>query len=82
MGAPTFHFSSKKALAEEVQQQGVATTRSVVGQVAAEREASPLKTVVSVTLALATLLRQDPPVRAAAWLARERTDSACDWSDC
>ncbi|GAA3115101.1 TetR/AcrR family transcriptional regulator [Streptomyces rectiviolaceus] len=82
MGALTFHFSSKKALAEEVQEQGVATTRRVVEQVAATRGASPLETVVSVTLALATLLGRDPLVRAAARLARERTDSACDWSDC
>ncbi|MGE7435574.1 TetR family transcriptional regulator [Kitasatospora sp. NPDC001175] len=79
MGALTFHFRSKQDLAAEVRAEGQAATLAVVGRVAERRE-DPVRSVVSLTVALAELLEQDVAVRAAARLAREQPGVGPDWS--
>ncbi|MFI8930502.1 TetR family transcriptional regulator [Streptomyces sp. NPDC053474] len=71
MGALTFHFPTKDELADTVQLRGLTTTRDAVQRLLSGREAA-LETVVDVTLELAALLQEEPAVRAAARLSRER----------
>ncbi|MGW4983685.1 ScbR family autoregulator-binding transcription factor [Streptomyces mirabilis] len=78
MGALTFHFSSKAALARTVLTQGCSTTRAAADRVR-QRPVPALQCIVDLTLALARLLEEEPSVRAAARLARECKDPAADW---
>ncbi|MEU0688407.1 TetR family transcriptional regulator [Streptomyces uncialis] len=75
LGALTFHFASKAELADTVLTQGFRAARGTAEQVLT-REESALRSVVDLTLALTRLLEEDPSVRAAARLVRERTSSA------
>lgn len=79
MGALTFHFPTKQALAEAVQQQGRALVREAVAGVVA-RPRPALATGIALTLALARLLEDNVEVRAAARLARECPPSVAPWS--
>lgn len=79
MGALTFHFPTKQALAEAVQQQGRAVVREAVARVVS-RPRPALATGVALTLALARLLEDNVEVRAAARLARECPPSVAPWS--
>ncbi|MBF9070586.1 TetR/AcrR family transcriptional regulator [Streptacidiphilus fuscans] len=78
MGALSFHFPSKNALATEVCAQGAAATRAVLDQVtAAPRPGLPA--VVDLTLALVQLLEQDVRARAGARLGRELAPEMPSW---
>ncbi|MHA6757950.1 TetR family transcriptional regulator [Streptacidiphilus sp. PAMC 29251] len=82
MGALTFHFPTKQALAQAVQQQGRAVVREAVA-VIVSRPRPALALGVALTVGLARLLEQDVAVRAAVRLARECPPAAtwsCDWS--
>ncbi|MGW6690415.1 TetR family transcriptional regulator [Streptomyces sp. NPDC054961] len=79
MGALTFHFPTKQALAEAVQQQGRAVVREAVAGVVS-RPRPALATGVALTLTLARLLEDNVEVRAAARLARECPPSVAPWS--
>ncbi|MEV6809028.1 TetR/AcrR family transcriptional regulator [Streptomyces sp. NPDC051132] len=74
MGALTFHFASKRELADSVVAEGNAATRALVDRLA-RYDGPPVQYVASLTLALIDLLERDPAVRAAARLARE--DDRC-----
>ncbi|GAA1349671.1 TetR/AcrR family transcriptional regulator [Streptomyces beijiangensis] len=76
MGALTFHFPSKSAVADAVQEAGAAATREVMD---GEGSAPGLQGVLDDTLALATALETTPSVRAAARLTREGRDTETDW---
>ncbi|MFJ5802845.1 TetR family transcriptional regulator [Streptomyces decoyicus] len=78
MGALTFHFSTKGELADEVQSQGSRAARTVADHATAG-SGPALHAVIDLTLGLARLLEEDPVVRSAARLARERPDSPA-WS--
>ncbi|MGW2077528.1 TetR family transcriptional regulator [Streptomyces sp. NPDC001939] len=76
MGALTFHFSSKSALADAVQEAGAAATRAVLhGDVADPG----LPGVLVDTLALAEALETTPSIRAAARFTREGRDAESNW---
>ncbi|MFD0027606.1 TetR family transcriptional regulator [Streptomyces sp. NPDC055059] len=76
MGALTFHFSSKSALADAVQEAGAAATRAVLHG----DEADPgLRGVLVDTLALAEALESTPSIRAAARFTREGRDTESNW---
>ncbi|MFB7751932.1 TetR family transcriptional regulator, partial [Streptomyces sp. NPDC056121] len=76
MGALTFHFSSKSALADAVQEAGAAATRAVLHG----DEADPgLPGVLVDTLALAEALETTPSIRAAARFTREGRDAESNW---
>lgn len=75
MGALTFHFRSKDALADAVQQRGIALTDEVVQRIFRTRQ-PPLETVIAITLAVVGLLEESSVVRAAAGLSRERVATA------
>ncbi|MFG2523113.1 TetR family transcriptional regulator [Streptomyces sp. NPDC048527] len=76
MGALTFHFSSKSALADAVQEAGAAATRAVLHG----DEADPgLRGVLVDTLALAEALETTPSIRAAARFTREGRDAESNW---
>ncbi|MGR6975180.1 TetR family transcriptional regulator [Streptomyces cynarae] len=79
MGAVTFHFSAKADLADAVQQQGRSVTLAALQRLTAE-PVSPLRLVIDLTLELARLMEQEPSVRAAIRLARERPHTTA-WSD-
>ena len=79
LGALTFHFPAKTALADELQARGSAMTRAAVTQVLA-LPASPLRLARAVLLAVARLLEEQTEVRAAARLTRERPREAADWT--
>ncbi|MEV7727452.1 TetR/AcrR family transcriptional regulator [Streptomyces sp. NPDC101733] len=70
MGALTFHFPTKQALAAAVQEQGRAVVRDAVA-VVVSRPRPALAIGVAVTVTLARLLEESVEVRAAARLARE-----------
>lgn len=76
MGALTFHFPSKSALAEAVQQAGAEATRALLRSAL---EGSGLAEVLGGTLALAQALDSTPSMRAAARLAREGHRGSQDW---
>ncbi|WP_405618634.1 TetR family transcriptional regulator [Streptomyces sp. NBC_00076] len=78
MGALTFHFSSKSALADAVQEAGTAATREVIHNAAA---APGLQGVLDEVLALAEALRSTQSIRAAARLTREGHTVGHDWYD-
>ncbi|MFF1717792.1 TetR family transcriptional regulator [Streptomyces sviceus] len=78
MGALTFHFRSKDALADAVQQRGIALTEEVVQQIFRTRQ-PPLETVIAITLAVVGLLEESSVVRAAAGLSRERVTTSFPW---
>jgi AcrR family transcriptional regulator len=71
MGALTFHFSSKGELADAIAREGWATTRTVVERVAHSPQPA-LQRAVGLTLELTRLLEEDPLVRCAVRLSRER----------
>ncbi|MGW7046868.1 TetR family transcriptional regulator [Streptomyces avermitilis] len=79
MGALTFHFSSKGALADTVQEEGRALMRAALKQ-ATSRPAPALQTVVTVSLALTGLVEEDIVARSAVRLVRERSE-ADFWTD-
>ncbi|WP_333739947.1 TetR/AcrR family transcriptional regulator [Streptomyces sp. IBSBF 2806] len=79
MGALTFHFPTKKALAEAVREEGVASVDAVVSR-ALPAGASRLRAVADLTVALASLLERDVAARAAARVAREQPDVMEQWS--
>jgi AcrR family transcriptional regulator len=72
MGALTFHFPTKSALADAVRARAAATTRAAVHP-AAGRGPADLADV------LLGLLENDPEVRAAARLTRERPEAPDNW---
>ncbi|WP_042427797.1 TetR/AcrR family transcriptional regulator [Streptacidiphilus anmyonensis] len=78
VGALTFHFASKEDLAAEVRVHGHAATVATVRTVPRQSEA--VLWVISLTLALASLLEEDVAVRAAARLSREQPDGGPDWT--
>ncbi|NEC84867.1 TetR/AcrR family transcriptional regulator [Streptomyces sp. SID12501] len=78
MGALTFHFSSKSALADAVQEAGTAATREVLHNSA---PAPGLRGVLDEVLALADALRTTQSIRAAARLTREGHAADHDWYD-
>jgi AcrR family transcriptional regulator len=78
MGALTFHFSSKAALAQAVCTTGIEATRAAVGD-ADQRGGTPLQSVGNVTQALAALLREQSVAQAAARLSREQPSLQMDW---
>ncbi|WP_030201085.1 TetR/AcrR family transcriptional regulator [Streptomyces sp. NRRL S-87] len=80
MGALTFHFPTKRALAEAVQQQGREQVRDAIADVVAKHRPA-LATGVALTVTLARLLEENVEVRAAARLAREcsRSTWASEW---
>ncbi|TFE38533.1 TetR/AcrR family transcriptional regulator [Streptomyces sp. ICN441] len=71
IGAVTFHFPSKGDLADAVQQEGRSVTLGALDLLTAE-PAPPLRMVVDLTLELARLMEQEPSVRSAIRLSRER----------
>lgn len=75
MGALTFHFSSKSALADAVQEAGAAATRAVLH----DEPAPGLSGVLGDTLALAAALETTPSIRAAARFTREGRDAESNW---
>ncbi|MFI5824748.1 TetR family transcriptional regulator [Streptomyces rishiriensis] len=79
MGAVTFHFPTKRALAEAVREEGVAGVAAVVDR-AVEAGAPRLRAVADLTVALASLLERDVAARAAARVAREQPDVMEPWS--
>lgn len=78
MGALTFHFPSKSALADAVQEAGAATTRELLDATA---PAPGLQGVLDEVLALASALRTARTVRAAARLTREGHAADHGWYD-
>ncbi|MER7394102.1 TetR family transcriptional regulator [Streptomyces sp. NPDC000151] len=75
MGAITFHFASKQALADAVCAQGHRITREAVAR-SAEDAACALQAVVDITRVLVVLLGEDDLVRAASRLGGEAGDRA------
>ncbi|EST24047.1 hypothetical protein N566_25200 [Streptomycetaceae bacterium MP113-05] len=78
MGALTFHFSTKRALAEAIAESGAAEVRDTVERVTTD-EAGPLLTVARLTCDIAGLLAVSPVVRAAARLEKELGSAAGGW---
>ncbi|MFE9251232.1 TetR family transcriptional regulator [Streptomyces sp. NPDC007088] len=78
MGALTFHFSSKRALAEAVVEEACALTRERAGA-AVRIDSSPLHVAGALLRCLADLLDESALVRAAALLARERPHAVPGW---
>ncbi|NDZ78749.1 TetR family transcriptional regulator [Streptomyces sp. SID10853] len=76
MGALTFHFSSKLALAEAVQGAGAAATREVMH---GTESAAGLQGVLGGALALAAALNTTPSIRAAARFTREGRGAEPNW---
>jgi AcrR family transcriptional regulator len=72
MGALTFHFPTKSALADAVRARAAATTRAAVHPAAGRCPAD-------LADALVGLLENDPEVRAAARLTRERPEGPDNW---
>ncbi|MFE1766881.1 TetR family transcriptional regulator [Streptomyces angustmyceticus] len=78
MGALTFHFSSKRALAEGVVEEASAITRART-TAAVAGQSSPLPAAIALLQCLADLLDESVVVRAAALLARERPEAVPGW---
>ncbi|MZD05574.1 TetR family transcriptional regulator [Streptomyces sp. SID5785] len=78
MGALTFHFSSKRALAEAVVEEACVLTRQRTA-VAVAAGSPPLQVAVELLRCLADLLDESVLVRAAALLARERPQAVPGW---
>lgn len=86
MGALTFHFPTKIALAGAVHAQGSVLTREAVTRVAAAgaegASTPPLQRVVDITQVLARLLHEEVTVRAAGRLSREHVPThGASWND-
>lgn len=79
MGALSFHFATKDELASAVQVQGQAITRAALEGLSAG-PAPALHRAIDVTLELARLLEEEPAVRSAARLSRERPDRDLAWT--
>ncbi|MGW4376471.1 TetR family transcriptional regulator [Streptomyces albidoflavus] len=79
VGALTFHFPSKAALAEAVGTRGESAVRRCVAEACAV-SAPSLDTVVALTLGLARLLEHDGVVRAAVRLWREPPGGDGTWT--
>lgn len=79
MGALTFHFPSKWALAEAVREEGAASVAEVVDRTLSA-PTSRLRAAIDLTVALAELLERDVAVRAAARVAREQPEMTEQWS--
>jgi AcrR family transcriptional regulator len=79
VGALTFHFSSKRGLADAVRKEAHAGTLPAIGEATAQ-EADPVRSVVLLTLTLAELLEKEASVRAAARLSREQPGDSLDWT--
>ncbi|MEU6556298.1 TetR/AcrR family transcriptional regulator [Streptomyces sp. NPDC046915] len=79
MGALTFHFPSKRALAEAVREEGEASVAAVLDRTLSA-DTSRLRAAIDVTVALAELLERDVAVRAAARVAREQPEVTEQWS--
>lgn len=78
MGALTFHFSSKNALADAVQAAGTAIVQSLMDEVVRARQ-SALQSVIDLTVGLAGLLENEVVVRSSARLAEERPGASDCW---
>ncbi|GHJ96543.1 hypothetical protein SNE510_60620 [Streptomyces sp. NE5-10] len=79
IGAVTFHFPTKVHLADAVQEEGRSVTVAALERLAAE-PMTPLRMVIDLTLELTRLMEQEPAVRSAIRLSRERS-TAESWSD-
>ncbi|MFH8748949.1 TetR family transcriptional regulator [Streptomyces rimosus] len=84
IGALTFHFASKAALAEAVRDSGCALTRSALASLMSGACPKPgvhgeLRRVVTFTRTLARLLEEEPTVRAAARLAWDFPGDGNTW---
>ncbi|MFJ3906126.1 TetR family transcriptional regulator [Streptomyces sp. NPDC090025] len=79
IGAVTFHFPTKADLADAVQEEGRSVTVATLERLAAE-PMTPLRMVIDLTLELTRLMEQEPPVRSAIRLSRERPGTE-SWSD-
>lgn len=73
MGALTFHFSTKKALADAVCAQGCEVTRATVSR-ALGGTPSSLQAIVDITHLLVLLLQDDATVRAASRLGEQASE--------
>ncbi|KOV75647.1 MULTISPECIES: TetR/AcrR family transcriptional regulator [Streptomyces] len=85
MGALTFHFPTKPALAEAVHARGSEITREAVARTGAEPPEEPdhplLQRVIRISHTVAALLCEEPTVRAAGRLTREGAPGPADWTD-
>ncbi|SPF07285.1 A-factor-binding protein [Streptomyces sp. MA5143a] len=79
MGALTFHFPSKAALADAIGEEGRAIARALVSRVMESREPT-LRTVAELTVGLTGLLEESVVARSAARLARERPEEPDRWT--
>ncbi|MFF2774210.1 TetR family transcriptional regulator [Streptomyces sp. NPDC058052] len=79
MGALTFHFATKDELASAVQVQGQVITRAALAGLPAG-PAPALHRAIDVTLELARLLEEEPAVRSASRLSRERPNENLAWT--
>ncbi|MFD3337080.1 TetR family transcriptional regulator [Streptomyces sp. NPDC058700] len=79
IGAVTFHFPTKVLLADAVQEEGRSVTVAALERLTAE-PMTPLRMVIDLTLELTRLMEQEPSVRSAIRLSRERP-STVSWSD-
>ncbi|MEU1228888.1 TetR/AcrR family transcriptional regulator [Streptomyces sp. NPDC005828] len=79
IGAVTFHFPTKVHLADAVQEEGLSVTLAALERLSAETM-TPLRMVIDLTLELTRLMEQEPSVRAAIRLGRERPGTEA-WSD-
>lgn len=78
MGALTFHFPAKAALADAVEEEGLAITKALVDRLC-EGRAPGLEAVIGLTVGLVGLLEEDLVVRSCVRLARERPGGVGRW---
>ncbi|MFE1380819.1 TetR family transcriptional regulator [Streptomyces sp. NPDC058740] len=78
MGALTFHFPAKSALADAVEEEGLAITKALVERLC-EGRAPGLEAVIGLTVGLVGLLEEDLVVRSSVRLARERPGGVGRW---
>ncbi|MFI8961059.1 TetR family transcriptional regulator [Streptomyces sp. NPDC053493] len=79
MGALTFHFPAKAALADAVEEEGLALARALVERLS-EGRTTGLEAVIELTVGLVELLEEDLVVRSSVRLARERPGGAGRWT--
>ncbi|MFJ8312077.1 MULTISPECIES: TetR family transcriptional regulator [unclassified Streptomyces] len=79
MGALTYHFPTKDALVEAVQDRGRSATQSMVDRIESE-PSQPLRAAIDLTIAITDLLSKDAAVRATARLSQERPHTAPTWT--
>ncbi|MEV0219954.1 helix-turn-helix domain-containing protein [Streptomyces sp. NPDC050704] len=80
MGALTFHFGSKAALADAVEKEGGSITKALVERLL-DNHGSELDAVFGLTVGLAGLLETDVVVRSSVRLGRERSRGGGRWVD-